>query len=55
MTLVTNYGGRAASLTVPDKEENGNLVDVVVGYDSLSQYLTDGSFKERWLVAMAIR
>lgn len=40
---VTNYGGRVASLTVPDK--NGNLVDVVVGYDSLSQYLTDGSFQ----------
>jgi aldose 1-epimerase len=40
---VTNYGGRIVSLTVPDK--NGNLVDVVLGYDSISQYLTDGSFQ----------
>jgi aldose 1-epimerase len=40
---VTNYGGRIVSLTVPDK--NGNPVDVVLGYDSLSQYLTDGSFQ----------
>jgi aldose 1-epimerase len=40
---VTNYGGRIVSLTVPDK--NGKPVDVVVGYDSLNQYLTDGSFQ----------
>jgi aldose 1-epimerase len=40
---VTNYGGRIVSLVVPDK--NGNMVDVVLGYDSLSQYLTDGSFQ----------
>ena len=40
---VTNYGGRVVSLIVPDK--SGNPVDVVVGYDSLSQYLTDASFQ----------
>lgn len=40
---VTNFGGRVVSLMVPDK--NGNPVDVVLGYDSLSQYLTDGSFQ----------
>jgi aldose 1-epimerase len=40
---VTNFGGRIVSLKVPDK--NGNLVDVVLGYDSLGQYLKDGSFQ----------
>ena len=40
---VTNYGGRVVSLVVPDK--NGNMVDVVLGYDSLNQYLKDGSFQ----------
>ncbi len=35
---VTNYGGRIVSLFVPDK--NGKLDDVVLGYDSLKQYLT---------------
>jgi len=35
---VTNYGGRIISLFVPDK--NGKLGDVVLGYDSLKQYLT---------------
>jgi aldose 1-epimerase len=34
---VTNYGGRIVSLLVPDK--NGKLDDVVLGYDSLKQYL----------------
>jgi len=34
---VTNYGGRIISLLVPDK--NGKLGDVVLGYDSLRQYL----------------
>jgi aldose 1-epimerase len=33
---ITNYGGRLVSLLVPDK--NGNLVDVVVGFDSVMQY-----------------
>ncbi|GHN00980.1 aldose 1-epimerase [Cytophagales bacterium WSM2-2] len=35
---VTNYGGRIISLFVPDK--NGKSGDVVLGYDSLKQYLT---------------
>lgn len=33
---ITNFGGKVVSLHVPDK--NGNLSDVVLGYDSLSQY-----------------
>jgi len=35
---VTNFGGRIVSLLVPDR--NGKLDDVVLGYDSLKQYLT---------------
>lgn len=35
---VTNFGGRIVSLWVPDR--NGTLGDVVLGYDSLSQYPT---------------
>lgn len=34
---VTNYGGIITSLLVPDK--NGDLEDVVLGYDNLEQYL----------------
>src|SRR5438105_12886702 len=34
---VTNFGGRIVSLSVPDK--NGKMGDVVLGYDSLKQYL----------------
>jgi aldose 1-epimerase len=34
---ITNYGGIVVSLTVPDK--NGNLGDVVLGYDTLNDYL----------------
>ena len=33
---VTNFGGRIMSLLVPDK--NGGLSDIVLGYDSVSQY-----------------
>lgn len=32
----TNFGGRIISLVVPDK--NGQMTDVVVGFDSLKQY-----------------
>jgi aldose 1-epimerase len=39
---VTNLGGRIVSLTVPNK--GGQSVDVVLGYDSLTQYLTDNSY-----------
>ena len=34
---ITNYGGRLISLWVPDK--NGNMTDVVEGFDSLQQYI----------------
>jgi aldose 1-epimerase len=35
---VTNYGGRVVTLFTPDK--NGAMGDIVLGYDSLKQYLT---------------
>ncbi len=38
---ITNYGGILVSLKVPDK--NGVLTDVVLGYDSLSQYVTSNN------------
>jgi aldose 1-epimerase len=34
---ITNYGGIVVSLTVPDK--NGKLGDVVLGYDTLNDYI----------------
>jgi aldose 1-epimerase len=37
---VTNYGGKIVSLLVPNK--NGNLVDVVTGYNNLADYLKSG-------------
>ena len=33
---ITNYGGRVVSLMVPDRD--GNLVDVVLGFDNIQQY-----------------
>lgn len=36
----TNYGARLVSLLVPDK--NGNMVDVVLGHDSLGGYAKPG-------------
>src|SRR5688572_21302232 len=36
-TAITNYGGIVVSLKVPDR--NGNLGDVVLGFDSLDGYL----------------
>lgn len=39
---ITNYGGILVSLLVPDK--NGNLADVVLGYDSLSQYIANNPY-----------
>ena len=33
---ITNFGARVVSLMVPDR--NGNLVDVVLGYDNIAQY-----------------
>jgi len=37
---VTNYGGRLVSLMVPNKK--GRMVDVVLGYDNVSDYHTKG-------------
>jgi len=34
---ITNYGGIVVSLTAPDK--NGKLGDVVLGYDTLNDYI----------------
>ncbi len=39
---VINYGAILVSLCVPDK--NGNMDDVVLGYDDLSGYESNGSF-----------
>lgn len=39
----TNYGGRIVSIMVPDR--NGNFQDVVLGYDSIADYINiDGNF-----------
>jgi len=38
----TNFGGRIVSLWVPDKD--GNLGDIVLGYDSLEEYLSDNPY-----------
>lgn len=40
---ITNYGGRLVSLMVPDR--NGCLTDVVLGHDSIQDYVNiDGNF-----------
>lgn len=39
---ITNFGGRIVSLMVPDKD--GNFRDVVLGHDSIGDYLNDGNF-----------
>lgn len=39
---ITNYGGIITSLLVPDK--NGKLIDVVLGFDSLSTYVTGNPY-----------
>ena len=40
---VTNYGGRIVSVMVPDK--NGDFKDVVLGHDSIADYINiDGNF-----------
>lgn len=35
---ITNYGGRIVSIMVPDK--SGKMQDVVLGFDSISKYMT---------------
>jgi aldose 1-epimerase len=37
---VTNFGARVTNLWVPDKD--GNLVDVVLGFETLDEYLNSG-------------
>lgn len=39
---ITNYGGIIVSLNVPDR--NGNLADIVLGYDNLEQYVGDQNY-----------
>jgi aldose 1-epimerase len=39
---ITNYGGIVVSLTAPDR--SGKMADVVLGYDSLSQYIADNPY-----------
>ena len=39
---ITNYGGIVVSLTVPDK--NGKLSDVVLGYDTLNDYIGNSPY-----------
>jgi len=38
---ITNYGGRVVSLMVPDK--NGKLIDVVLGFSNIGDYLAQPS------------
>jgi aldose 1-epimerase len=40
VVTLTNYGARLVSVMVPDK--NGVMTDVILGYDSLSNYLRPG-------------
>lgn len=39
---ITNYGGIVVSLTVPDR--NGNMGDVVLGYDDLAGYINNNPY-----------
>ena len=45
---VTNFGGRVVSLFVPDRD--GNIVDVVLGHNTLDEYVNYK--KERFLGAV---
>lgn len=38
---ITNFGGRVVSIMVPDK--NGNLQDVVLGFDNISDYFPENN------------
>ncbi len=40
VTQITNYGGKIVSLWVPDK--NGNLADIVLGYNTIDAYFHSG-------------
>ena len=39
---ITNFGARVVSLMVPDRD--GNMVDVVLGYDNIAQYADAANF-----------
>ncbi len=39
---ITNYGARIVSLVTPDK--NGNFEDIVLGYNSIEDYLNDNMY-----------
>lgn len=39
---ITNYGARVVTLFVPDK--NGNLIDVVLGHESINEYIRNGEY-----------
>ena len=41
---ITNFGGRLVSLMVPDK--NGNLKDVVLGFDSVQAYFPENNLTD---------
>jgi aldose 1-epimerase len=41
-TKITNYGAIVVSLTVPDKE--GVMADIVLGYDTLEEYLKENPY-----------
>lgn len=47
---ITNYGARVVGFLVPDK--NGNLTDIVVGFDSISKFV---NAKERFFGAIVGR
>ncbi|MDO4802868.1 MAG: galactose-1-epimerase, partial [Prevotellaceae bacterium] len=39
---ITNFGGRIVQILVPDKD--GNMQDVVLGYDNIAQYVDTAKF-----------
>lgn len=41
-TSITNYGAIVVTLKVPDR--HGNLADIVLGYDTLEEYLKDNAY-----------
>ncbi len=42
MAQITNYGAIVVSLSMPDR--NGNMGDVVLGYDNLADYIKDKAY-----------
>ncbi|WP_272701626.1 aldose epimerase family protein [Desulfovibrio sp. Fe33] len=50
---IITYGGTLVRLTAPDR--NGNLADVVLGYDTLDEYLSDSCYFGRLVGRVANR